>query len=139
MTVESARTRAGHRRAVSASGSAPLPCSCLHANTHFVRTALTRISRFWRRDPPPGPADSGTGTSTELIFRLRSWPALQPEARTAEVYRLLCILSVQPLTRPWIYKNSPLTQRELDVLITRLVDSGNLEVIDPGSFTRPDL
>ena len=53
---------------------------------------------------------------SDLIFRLRAWPRLPEDGRTAEVYRMLSVMSNQPVNRHWL-----LTRFALAHLIGSLV------------------
>lgn len=70
----------------------------------------------------------------DLIFRLKSWPRLNDGARTAEVYRMLSLMSNQPLSRRWLLAHSSMTPPQLDALLGGLANQGALEVIDPSRF-----
>ena len=43
----------------------------------------------------PGSARPGP----DLIFRMKSWPQLPEDGRTAEIYRMLSVMSSQPVNR----------------------------------------
>jgi hypothetical protein len=86
---------------------------------------------------PPGQAAAAAPTglaSPDLIFRLRAWPQLPDAGRTADVYRMLSVMSSQPVNRPWLLARSRMAPQELDALLQHLVDTGALEVIDPARF-----
>jgi hypothetical protein len=71
----------------------------------------------------------------DLIFRLKAWPQLPGSDRTAEVYRMLSVMSSQPVNRQWLLARCHLAPRQLDDLLLRLQDEGALEVIDPRHFS----
>jgi hypothetical protein len=71
-----------------------------------------------------------------LIFRLRAWPSLPENGRTAEVYRMLSVMSNQPVNRQWLLGRFHLAPRQLDALLAQLVAQGSVEVIDPARFAR---
>ena len=77
------------------------------------------------RPRPPGP---------DLIFRMRSWPQLPEDGRTADVYRVLSVMSQQPVNRQYLLARCRMTPPQLDKLLQRLVADGALEVIDPARF-----
>ncbi len=83
-------------------------------------------------------ADTATQrvSGTELIYRLKSWPELPETERTAEVYRLLSVMSSRPVNRQWMHSRSRLAGAQLDALLRRLCDEDALEVIDPAQFAR---
>lgn len=70
----------------------------------------------------------------DLIFRLKAWPQLPETGRTAEVYRMLSVMSSQPVNRQWLLARCQLAPRQLDDLLLRLQAEGALEVIDPRQF-----
>ncbi|MEJ8837189.1 hypothetical protein [Ramlibacter sp. AN1133] len=72
----------------------------------------------------------------DLIFRLRAWPRLPENGRTAEVYRMLSVMSSQPVNRQWLLGRFELGPRQLDALLHQLVAQGSVEVIDPARFAR---
>ena len=75
-----------------------------------------------------------TGERGNLIFRLRSWPQLPEDGRTAEIYRILSVMSSQPVNRHWLLTRSRMAPREIDALMAKLVAEGAVEVIDPARF-----
>ena len=40
--------------------------------------------------------------SGDPIFRMKSWPDLPEAGRTAEIYRMLSVMSSQPVSRRWL-------------------------------------
>jgi hypothetical protein len=86
---------------------------------------------FQRSRPDEASAHGG-----DLIYRLRRWPQLPGTWRTADVLRLLSVLSSRPLRRSWILAHSRLDTRRLDTLVQRLQADGSLEVIDPSALPR---
>ena len=69
-----------------------------------------------------------------LIFRLKAWPQLPESGRTAEIYRMLSVMSSQPVNRHWLLARSQMAPQQLDELLARWVADGALEVIDPARF-----
>jgi len=90
---------------------------------------------FRRRAHPPRPA-AERPRRAELIFRLRAWPALPESGRTAEVYRILSVMSSRPVNRRWLLGRFQLAPQQLDALLQQLVAQGSVEVIDPAQFAR---
>ncbi len=80
----------------------------------------------------PGGAPHVRGA--DLIFRLKAWPQLPEQGRTAEIYRMLSVMSSQPVSRRWLMERSRMAPQELDALLVHLVREGALEVIDPARF-----
>lgn len=78
---------------------------------------------------PAAPVPGG-----DLIFRMRSWPRLSEHDRTAEVYRMLSVMSSQPVNRRWLLARSTMSTQALDQLLQQLVAEGSVEVIDPARF-----
>jgi hypothetical protein len=72
--------------------------------------------------------------SPDLIFRLKAWPQLPEDGRTAEIYRMLSVMSNQPVNRQWLLARCRMAPRQLDKLLLRLHAEGSLEVIDPARF-----
>lgn len=72
--------------------------------------------------------------SADLIYRMKSWPELSDGARTAEIYRILSVMSSQPVNRQWLQARCSLLPEELDRFLGQLVEQGALEVIDPARF-----
>jgi hypothetical protein len=70
----------------------------------------------------------------DLIFRLKAWPQLPEAGRTAEIYRMLSVMSSQPVNRRWLMERSRMAPQQLDALLVQLVREGALEVIDPARF-----
>jgi hypothetical protein len=69
-----------------------------------------------------------------LIFRLRAWPQLEESGRTAEIYRMLSVMSSRPVNREWLESRCRMAPQQLDELLQKLVAEGALEVIDPTRF-----
>lgn len=88
-------------------------------------------SRFVATQPAGGAARLA---GADLIFRLKAWPQLPESGRTAEVYRMLSVMSSQPVNRQWLLARWHLAPRQLDALLLRLQAEGALEVIDPRQF-----
>lgn len=80
---------------------------------------------------PEEPADDG------LVYRLKAWPDLPAASRTADVYRLLSVMSHRPVNRRWMLANTRLEADSLDALLLRLIGRGAVEVIDTARF-QPD-
>jgi hypothetical protein len=76
----------------------------------------------------------GSGGTPDLIFRMKSWPQLPEHGRTAEVYRILSVMSSQPVNRRWLIAHCRMAPHELDSLLMQLVADGALEAIDPAQF-----
>lgn len=81
--------------------------------------------------PPVSGFRPGRG---DLIFRMRSWPQLPEDGRTADIYRVLSVMSQQPVNRQYLLARCRLAPQQLDKLLARLVADGALEVIDPSRF-----
>lgn len=67
----------------------------------------------------------------DLIYRLKRWPLLPQRLRTAEVLRLLSVMSSRPVRRSWILERTRLDERHLDLLTGRLARQGALDILDP--------
>jgi hypothetical protein len=75
-----------------------------------------------------------TRPGADLIFRMKSWPQLPEDGRTADIYRVLSVMSHQPVNRQYLLARCRLAPQQLDKLLTKLVADGALEVIDPARF-----
>jgi len=69
-----------------------------------------------------------------LIFRLKYWPNLPHGSRTAEVLRVLSVMSHRPVNRRWILAHSRLAAERVDILLKYLISRGAVEVIDSTRF-----
>ena len=69
-----------------------------------------------------------------LIYRLKSWPDLPADNKTADVYRTLSVMSHRPVNRHWILANSKLRAGQVDRLLQRLIDEDAVEVVDSSGF-----
>lgn len=99
----------------------------------------TLLSWFGRRPKAGGgapdlPRPGGTAGGGDLIFRLKSWPQLPEAGRTAEIYRILSVMSNQPVNRQWLLTRCRMAPSKLDQLLRQLEAEGSLEVIDPARF-----
>lgn len=86
---------------------------------------------------PFAPTRPVTGERTpraNLIFRLKAWPQLPESGRTAEIYRILSVMSNQPVNRQWLLARCRMAPHQLDRLLLKLVEDGALEIIDPARF-----
>lgn len=72
--------------------------------------------------------------SGRLIFRLRRWPTITEVGRTTERYRMLSLMSLQPVNRGWMERHGRMATHELDRFIAELADCGAIEIIDPTEF-----
>jgi hypothetical protein len=99
---------------------------------------LTRIPQVLRRllVLPRGGSRARASLGAHLIYRLKAWPSLPEAGRTAEIYRMLSVMSSQPVNRQWLLSRCTMAPRQLDALLSRLMDEGALEVIDPSGFAR---
>jgi hypothetical protein len=80
------------------------------------------------------PASGQPVHSSNLIFRLKAWPQLREPGRTAEIYRMLSVMSSQPVNRQWLLARFRVPPQQLDELLVQLVAQGCVEVIDPARF-----
>ena len=72
-----------------------------------------------------------------LIYRLKHWPELPANRRTANVFRALSVMSNRPVNRRWFAAHSKLHATEVDQLLQHLIGEDAVEVID-GSKYLPD-
>lgn len=106
---------------------------------HRTLESFRRLLAPGRRAAEKGPfavtcPASGHRLRPGLIFRLKAWPQLPEDGRTAEVYRILSVMSSQPVNRQWLLTRCRMAPRELDALMLKLVAEGAVEVIDPSRF-----
>jgi hypothetical protein len=78
--------------------------------------------------------DRSSTPKADLIYRMKSWPELTDGARTAEIFRILSVMSSQPVNRQWLQARCSLLPEDLDKFLGHLVAQGALEVIDPANF-----
>lgn len=107
----------------------------------LILDALRRLLALGRRDAPDRPDDRVARPASghrlrrgNLIFRLRAWPQLPESGRTAEVYRMLSVMSSRPVNREWLESRCRMAPQQLDDLLQSLVAEGAVEVIDPARF-----
>ncbi len=70
----------------------------------------------------------------DLIYRLKAWPQLPEAGRTAEIYRMLSVMSLRPVNRQWILTRTRMQPQKIDALLRGWVADGAIEVIDPALF-----
>jgi hypothetical protein len=102
----------------------------------MASTALDKLRRVFRRGADRHASGRERALGVNLIFRLRAWPSLPENGRTAEVYRILSVMSNRPVNRQWLLSRLELAPRQLDALLHQLVAQGSVEVIDPAQFAR---
>ena len=90
------------------------------------------LRRSWSRRHRGSRSSAGPGS--HLIYRLKAWPSLPETGRTAEIYRMLSVMSSQPVNRQWLLSRCTMAPRQLDALLLQLMDDGALEIIDPSGF-----
>lgn len=100
---------------------------------HWARRASTSFSEL-RGDSGFRATESQPLADDGLIYRLRHWPSLPPSQRTADVLRLLSLMSNRPVNRNWMMSHTRVSPERLDQLLQRLVDQGAVEVIDSSRF-----
>jgi hypothetical protein len=69
-----------------------------------------------------------------LIYRLKHWPDLPAERRTANVFRALSVMSHRPVNRRWFTTHSKLATQEVDQLLDYLAGEGAVEIIDGSKY-----
>lgn len=106
----------------------------------MLSSTLNTLRRLLdRREAHGGPfattrPAAGARFRGDLIFRLKAWPQLPEDGRTAEVYRILSVMSSQPVNRHWLLARCRMAPHQLDALMLKLVAEGAVEVIDPARF-----
>jgi hypothetical protein len=91
-------------------------------------TSFTELRESGWRSEPGAVAEDG------LVYRLREWPVLPPALRTAQVLRLLSLMSNRPVNRHWMMSHTGLPAEAVDTLLQRLVEQEAVEVIDTSRF-----
>jgi hypothetical protein len=71
-----------------------------------------------------------------LIYRLKHWPELPAERRTANVFRALSVMSHRPVNRRWFATHSKLPATEVDQLLQHLIGEDAVEIIDGSKYLR---
>jgi hypothetical protein len=112
----------------------------------MVRLTLRGLFRAKRKEVPAPPFQSThpihghrpRPAGGDLIFRLKAWPRLPESGRTAEIYRMLSVMSSQPVNRQWLLARCQMAPQQLDELLVQLVADGAVEVIDPARFAGRD-
>jgi hypothetical protein len=103
----------------------------------FALDLLRRMFALSRRAAPATEDDAtGSARSSDLIFRLKAWPQLPENGRKADVYRMLSVMSSQPVNRRWLLARFPIPPQQLDELLRRFIAEGAIEVIDPVAYAR---
>jgi len=95
-----------------------------------ILTLLRRLFALRR-----GNCGASSSLGAHLIYRLKAWPRLPEAGRTAEIYRMLSVMSSQPVNRQWLLSRCTMAPGQLDALLLKLMDDGVLEVIDPSGFS----
>lgn len=105
---------------------------------------MDTISGWTRRhssfgDPPPDvarsqPAANGRPGAGDLIYRLKHWPDVPHSLRTADVLRLLSVMSSRPVRRSWVLANTRLDVQRLDRLLARLTAQDAIDTFDPAAL-----
>lgn len=76
----------------------------------------------------------GLHAGDNLVYRLRHWPELPSEHRTAVVYKALSLMSTRPVNRGWFVRHSRMNARDVDLLLRSLLEQDALEVVDVSSY-----
>jgi hypothetical protein len=71
-----------------------------------------------------------------MIYRLKHWPELPADRRTANVFRALSVMSHRPVNRRWFVTHSKLPANEVDQLLQHLIGEDAVEVIDGSKYLR---
>jgi hypothetical protein len=69
-----------------------------------------------------------------LIYRLKHWPELPADRRTANVFRALSVMSHRPVNHRWFATHSKLPASEVDQLLEHLIGEDAIEVIDGSKY-----
>ncbi|MBA2676554.1 hypothetical protein [Ramlibacter sp.] len=104
----------------------------------WARRTTTSFADLWAHSDAP-PPDTQPLARGELIYRLKNWPDLPPAGKTADVYRVLSVMSNRAVNRTWILATCRLAPHEVDALLRWLVRQGAVEVIDVSHFANAAL
>jgi hypothetical protein len=102
----------------------------------FFSWAKRTTSSFVELRFVPSMRGGPTGDSEDdgLIYRLKHWPELPDERRTANVFRVLSVMSHRPVNRRWFAAHSKLTAGEVDRLLEHLIGEDALEIVDGSKY-----
>lgn len=101
----------------------------------WARRTTTSFAELWTASEPP-PPDTQPPARGELIYRLKHWPDLPPAGKTAEIYRVLSVMSNRPVNRRWILSTCKLAPPQVDALLRWLVRQDAVEVIDTSAYAQ---
>ena len=107
--------------------------SVYHALFDWARRTTTTFAELLSAAEPD--ADLDAPDTGGMAYRLKNWPALPHQLKTAGVYRMLSVMSQRPVNRRWMLSNSGLSPAQLDRLVERLRSDGSLDVIDTSRFS----
>lgn len=71
------------------------------------------------------------------LYGLSAWPELPDSHRTATIYRLLSVMTVKPVPRMWMVRQSGLDAAAIDALLQWLERAGALACSTPRTLARP--
>src|SRR3954464_10984847 len=96
-------------------------------------TGWARRSSSWQetQDAFPETTQSPPEPRVGPIYRLRRWPELPQSLRTADVLRLLSLMSNRPISRSWMENYSKVPPQRLLALLERLKSQDALEEVNP--------
>ena len=100
----------------------------------WARKTTTSFAELLPRDSQEIDDDAGDS----LIYKLKRWPDLPSQTKTACVLRTLSVMSSRPVNRQWILSTSKLRPEQVDRLLKRLTDEDAVEVIDGSKFPPQD-
>jgi hypothetical protein len=69
-----------------------------------------------------------------LVYRLRHWPELPERMRTADVLRVLSVMSSRPVNREWLLRHLKMKPAGVDAFVEKLVQQDDLEVVDTSKY-----
>ena len=101
--------------------------SAVTATLAWARRTRSSFGPLAWRGPVPAPKAEAAPSEAHddgLVYRLKRWPDLPSAARTADVLRLLSVMSHQPVNRRWMISYSRLGAEHVDALLRGLVDRG---------------
>lgn len=96
----------------------------------WTRRTSTSFAELWApsTQQPPLPPEPRPGDGR--IYRLKRWPDLPDKHKTADVYRMLSVMSHRAVNRQWILVTCQLKPQQIDALLDQLVREGAVDVAE---------
>jgi hypothetical protein len=98
--------------------------------TRRTASSFGEVRSSFTRSAFPVTTVDAPAIAGDRVYRLRNWPNLPVRVRTAEVLRLLSLMSSRPLRRSWIVAHTRMGEGRVDALMKRLAAQNALEVFE---------